>query len=304
MPVAELEAIQAVGNTAAQGAQAFSLLSFLVCLVLGYGLKYLWNIVNILQFTIFMLRWRINLPLLTLECLKSLKMLVLFEFIPSAQIIGWAKDQVGLIKESNEDPNAQDGLRDSDTLVLAGIVTLLATLLVLLISKCSCLIHSDYRVFKMYMQVRQKLFYNSIVRYLYTGAIKLQLSAVDTFLFGFALSFSVASKWATQIVILVAIYGCYAKCFVFMRRNREILDRPSTRASYGVLYDGFEPISVLGEIRYVEFYSLTFFSRRAAFVAVTFALAYFPGLQVMAFLQMNIFYLIYLGHIEFFQVKR
>ena len=143
----------------------------------------------------------------------------------------------------------------------------------MLISKCSCLIDKDYRVFRIYMQIRQRLFYNSIIRYLYTGAIRLQLKAVDTFLLGFTLSFSVASEWAIAVLIFVAIYGYYTKFFIFMRRNREILDRPSTRAQYGALYDGFEPISALGDIRYIEFYSFTFFLRRATFVAVTFALA-------------------------------
>ena len=46
--LAEFEAIKASGQSAATSAQAFSLLSFLVCLVLGYGLKYLWNIINVL----------------------------------------------------------------------------------------------------------------------------------------------------------------------------------------------------------------------------------------------------------------
>ena len=150
------------------------------------------------------------------------------------------------------------------------------------------------------MQIRQRLFYNSIIRYLYTSAIRLQLKSIDTFMIGFTLSFSIISQWIIAIFIFVAIYGCYTKFFMFMRKNRGILDKPSTRAKYGVLYDGFEPISAHGEIRHVEFYSFTFFLRRAAFVAVTFALAQSAGLQVMAFMQMNILYLIYVGHIEFY----
>ena len=63
-------------------------MSFLICLVLGYGLKYIWNIVNVLQFIIYMLRWEIDLPLLTEKYIASLKMLVLFEFIPTNEILG------------------------------------------------------------------------------------------------------------------------------------------------------------------------------------------------------------------------
>ena len=65
----------------------------------------MWNIINVLQFTIFMLRWRINLPLLTLECLKALKMLVLFEFIPTADIMNWIKDRAGFGNDEIEDLN-------------------------------------------------------------------------------------------------------------------------------------------------------------------------------------------------------
>ena len=64
-------------------------MTFLVCLVLGYGLKYFWNIINVLQFFIFMQRWQIILPLLAQTLLSSLKMLVLFEFVPTQELITW-----------------------------------------------------------------------------------------------------------------------------------------------------------------------------------------------------------------------
>ena len=83
--------------------------------------------------------------------------------------------------------------------------------------------------------------------------------------------------------ILIALYGSYTGFFIYMRKNRKILDRPSVRARFGVLYDGFEPIGIYGENRKIEFYSFVFFLRRAAFVTLTFTLILYPGLQVMAF---------------------
>ena len=69
--------------------------------MLGYGLKYIWNIINVLQFIIYMLRWQIDLPSLTEKYIASLKMLVLFEFIPTNEILGKIKEEVGIgsIKE-------------------------------------------------------------------------------------------------------------------------------------------------------------------------------------------------------------
>ena len=90
--------------------------------------------------------------------------------------------------------------------MIAGALTLLLTLLVLMISKCSCLIARNYTVFKVYMKIRQRLFYNSIIRYFYTGAIKLQFKSADIFLAGFTLTISYISQWAMASFILVSLY--------------------------------------------------------------------------------------------------
>ena len=65
MSLDDYETIEEIGEQAEKNTQAFSILTFAVCLLLGYGLKYIWNIINVLQFIIFMLRWQIILPLLT-----------------------------------------------------------------------------------------------------------------------------------------------------------------------------------------------------------------------------------------------
>ena len=189
-------------------------------------------------------------------------------------------------------------------LIIFGIVTLVLILILFLVSKCNCLIGRNYRIFKLYMFLRQRIFFNSIIRYFYTSAIRLQLTAVDIFLVGFTLTFTCLQNWITGCFIFVALYGSYAAFFIYMRKNRSILDRPSVRAKFGVLYDGFEPIGIYGEKRYVEFYSFVFFLRRALFVALTYTLIKYPGLQVMAFTQMNVFYLIYVGHIDFYMSKQ
>ena len=44
----DYEAAQALADAACSGAKTFSILTFVVCLCLGYGLKYLWNTINVL----------------------------------------------------------------------------------------------------------------------------------------------------------------------------------------------------------------------------------------------------------------
>ena len=51
-----------------------------VCLYMG--LKYLWNIMNLIQFLIFMQMWLFSLPGTARIFLQELKNLALLEFIP------------------------------------------------------------------------------------------------------------------------------------------------------------------------------------------------------------------------------
>ena len=52
------------------------------------GLKYLWNLMNLLQFLIFMQMWLVSLPGKARVFLFELKNLALLEFIPYDLIFG------------------------------------------------------------------------------------------------------------------------------------------------------------------------------------------------------------------------
>ena len=152
----------------------------MICLALGYGLKYIWNIINVLQFTIFLLRWRIVLPVLTDKYLRSLKMLVLFEFLPTNEILGAVTEKAGFL-------GSQKDLLKDMTLIVVGILALIVILLVLLLGKCYCLLDKSKLAKTVYTKLRQKIFYNSIIRYFYTSCLRLQLQAIDILIAGFVL---------------------------------------------------------------------------------------------------------------------
>ena len=63
------------------------------------------------------------------------------------------------------------------------------------------------------------------------------MTAFDIFLAGF-----VFKDWALAIFIMVSLYGSYIRFFIYMRMNREILDKPATKAKYGNLYEGLKPL--------------------------------------------------------------
>lgn len=58
-------------------------INLIVNIVLSFGLKYLWNFVNLLQFLVFIPRWQLNIPFNALTILQQLKSIALMEFIPT-----------------------------------------------------------------------------------------------------------------------------------------------------------------------------------------------------------------------------
>ena len=193
-----------------------------------------------------MLRWKIDLPLLTLNCFNSFKMLVLFEFIPTDIVSDWIKKKLGIhssgIQAKSIDENNKqelDVLKDG-TILFAGVLILLVIVVLLILNRCNALVYKDYRIFKIYMTIRRKIFHNSIIRYFYTGAIKLQVTACDIFVAGFVLTFSTCTQWFVAITIFVALYGIYFKFFFYMRSNRDDLPKLSMRDKIGTLYESFE----------------------------------------------------------------
>ena len=73
--------MKALADSVCSSAKTFSILTFVICLSLGYGMKHLWNTINVLQFIIFMINWLITMPQNAEVFLTSLKMLALMEFM-------------------------------------------------------------------------------------------------------------------------------------------------------------------------------------------------------------------------------
>ena len=89
--------------------------------------------------------------------------------------------------------------------------------------------------------------------------------AVDIFLAGVASTFASFAKLGYAIFIFVAIYGLYAYLFLYMRKNRMVLDKPSVRNKIGNLYADLRTETTDKTPNPVEFYSFAFFLRRILF---------------------------------------
>ena len=144
---------------------------------LAMGLKYLWNIMNLLQFLIFMEIWQISLPPTTRVILSNLKSLALLEFIPTKTFKNGLKSLFGIslsddpkVKDSCsvEDPSGVDRVASNDLidnmgamLLIAAIIFAVLVLLVLLRvaqKRCAC-------AKKAFDSIKKKLFWNTFLRY-------------------------------------------------------------------------------------------------------------------------------------------
>jgi hypothetical protein len=56
-------------------------------LFLAYGLKYLWNLINLFQFLVFFLQWKISIDETTEIYLQAIKSLALFEFLDTGLLV-------------------------------------------------------------------------------------------------------------------------------------------------------------------------------------------------------------------------
>ena len=65
--------IKQLAAAAESGMNTIALVNLIVNIVLSFGLKYLWNFVNLLQFLVFIPRWKLNIPPNSLAILGQLK---------------------------------------------------------------------------------------------------------------------------------------------------------------------------------------------------------------------------------------
>ena len=105
--MAEIEQLEELSSDVASSLAGISIGILILQIFLAMGLKYLWNIMNLLQFLIFMQMWLISLPHTTRIVLKELKSLALLEFIPTEVLKGWIKTLLGDEKTECDDSCTQ-----------------------------------------------------------------------------------------------------------------------------------------------------------------------------------------------------
>lgn len=110
-----------------------------------------------------------------------------------------------------------------------------------------------------------------------------------------------STEFIAMIGLVIVLHVSYIIFFRWVKRANfdDTLFLHTTRVKIGSLYEGLRT-----DKPNVEYYNLVFFLRRSVFVGITFGLLRYPGIQVMLFVQLNIFYIIFIGHMDFYIDKR
>ena len=78
----------------------FAVSNIVINVFLAFSLRFVWNLVNLLQFLVFMQLWKINMPSHTYTVLKFIKNVALLEFIPTKKITAAVSEFLGLDPEN------------------------------------------------------------------------------------------------------------------------------------------------------------------------------------------------------------
>jgi hypothetical protein len=69
-------------------------------IILGLSLKYLWGMINVLQFVIYMNEWKINWPANANLAVKTLRAIALGEFIDTTKMMNSVAEFYGIDLQS------------------------------------------------------------------------------------------------------------------------------------------------------------------------------------------------------------
>ena len=80
-------------------------------LLMAYGLKYLWNMVNLFQFLVFIENWRINISPEAKIFLTQFRKLAFFEFVDTTWFTEWMSEELGYETETENNCEQDQNLK-------------------------------------------------------------------------------------------------------------------------------------------------------------------------------------------------
>lgn len=156
---------------------------------------------------------------------------------------------------------------------------------------------SKYSHYKLYMSIKQRIFYNAFIRYILQSYLKLEI-ATSTALFyaQWDKSLKYYIIGVTSLVGVVLLVLMPVLFYYILYKQKDKLQVHSVKSKIGSLYLGMRTD------KYSQlFYLVVFLLRRSLFVGLTWFLYDFPSLQVHLFIYSSLLYIITINHLDHFE---
>ena len=158
-------------DTANGAANTITTGNIVINILLGSSLKFLWGMINTLQFIVFFTEWNVIIPPNADMAIETLRVIALGEFIP----YHWLTDPITEHFQKDEDEGAenqdQDGESENSNNILSnmGVMLLILCIIVILaitIILCSKICKRGSKIHDAFLKIKGKIFWNSIIRFI------------------------------------------------------------------------------------------------------------------------------------------
>mmetsp|Transcript_20732 Transcript_20732/g.25371 ORF Transcript_20732/g.25371 Transcript_20732/m.25371 type:complete len:301 (-) Transcript_20732:1007-1909(-) len=250
----------------------------------------MWTLILTLQFFVYLATWQVRYPSTLNNLLYQLKRIALGEFMDDFDIGNDLMKVMGLPPNeasATEEKVGEERLGGSSnalsslgaTLLLGSLVFVLIIIMLVAVIVISRRVKFSDKCRERVKKLKQKVFYNPIIRYLLLNSLKLNMSGLIVFKTAGATKEDIA----VAVAIIALVNGAPLMFLFAINRNRGILLEDDTRKSFGAAYAGK---NVTDEDHAAHVYPFVFFLRRCAFIAATIYLFDYPVMQ------MNVQYLL------------
>lgn len=132
---------------------------------------------------------------------------------------------------------------------------------------------TKYSVFRCYMTIKTKIFWNTLIRFTLQSFLKLMMGACLTLSLLQWANGGEVQQGITSIVMIVALVLLPFIYVYVMYRKFDDLAMPSVKDRIGTIYNNMNPGKV-----WALAYATVFLGRRSLFVLLTFTLTMYPHL--------------------------
>jgi hypothetical protein len=125
----------------------------------------MWGLINVLQFLVFITKWKLDFPANALSVMQFIKMIALMEFLPT----NWFTDI--LSKWFGIKTGSKDNILENMGMML--LIGCSVAVVVVVVAVSSVLMMLNYKIYKAFKMIFAMIFFNAFIRYVLQSTLKL-----------------------------------------------------------------------------------------------------------------------------------